>query len=291
MKIPMTGTTVRIGTFAFSVRLPAAERNLAQEILDLYTCYPGVGSDDFADFVITLNYPNVWQRFAERKIQVFLDGVPPYEPWPPELGVPMLESAINSWMGKNVARFLLIHAGAVERDGDVILLPGASGAGKSTLSVVLASRGWRLLSDEIAMVRPTDGLVIPHPRPITLKNTSIDMIAERLPEAQFTKRYEGTTKGTVAFVRPPGDAIKRALEPAKPAVVVFPRYNPDGRPKLKRLEKARAFLELVANTPHYGTHLETGFETLATLVEACDHYSLSYSSIDDAISLLENLRQ
>ena len=162
-KVPMTGATMRIGAFSFSVSIPVAEADLAQEISDLYGLYPQVGAGELTDFAITLTYPNLWRRFVGREIQVSFDGVPTYEPWPPALGVPMLESAINWCMGRDITRFLLIHAGVVERGGQALLLPGVSGAGKSTLCALLASRGWRLLSDEIAMVRPADGSILPHP--------------------------------------------------------------------------------------------------------------------------------
>jgi HprK-related kinase A len=201
----------------------------------------------------------------------------------------MLESALNAWMGKSISRYLLVHAGVVERRGWALVLPGASGAGKSTLSTVLASRGWRFLSDEIAIIRPDDGLILPHPRPVPLKNDSIDMMTERLPEAYISKRYEGTTKGTVAFLRPPSDAIQHALEPAKPKIVVFPQFDAKGKTELKRLEKAPAFMRLVDNSPQYFTLLETGFETLAAIVEACVHYKLTYDNVDSAISLIESL--
>ncbi len=139
------------------------------------------------------------------------------------------------------------------------------------------------------MVRPGDGRLQPHPRPISLKNASIDVIAKKMPDAHFSKRYEGTTKGTVAFMRAPHEAIKKAEQTAMPVLVVFPRYEPDARAELKPLEKAQAFMHLIDHSANYFTLLGTGFETLATLVEACTHYALSYSVLDDAVSLIEHL--
>jgi hypothetical protein len=55
------------------------------------------------------------------------------------------------------------------------------------------------------------------------------------------------------------------------------------------LEKAPAFMLLIENSPQYFTLLETGFETLASLVERCEHYKLAYNDVDDAISLIESL--
>ena len=124
---------------------------------------------------------------------------------------------------------------------------------------------------------------------ITLKNASIEIVMDRISKSHFHRSYEGTTKGTVAFVRPPKGAIERAMETAKPAIVVFPRFDPESQTVISSLEKSDAFRALVGNTPNYMTLLETGFETLATLVETCGLYTLSYRNIDEAISLIESI--
>ena len=46
----------------------------------------------------------------------------------------------------------LVHAAAVERDGQVMLLVGPSGAGKSTVTLALLGDGARYLTDECALV-------------------------------------------------------------------------------------------------------------------------------------------
>ncbi len=201
----------------------------------------------------------------------------------------MLESVINWFIGKYTTRFLLLHAGVVERDGRAIVLPASSGSGKSTLCAALVARGWRLLSDEFAMVRPSDGQIQPHPRPICLKNASIDVIVRELPDAHFSKRYEGTTKGTVADVRAPREAIEKADETANPVLVVFPRYLPDEQTALKSIEKAQALMFLINHSVNYFTMLDSGFEALAAVVDGSDQYTLVYRDLVEAISLIEGL--
>ncbi len=49
-------------------------------------------------------------------------------------------------------RFVL-HAGAIERSGQVVLVLGASGSGKSTLVVGALRAGWRALADDLVVVR------------------------------------------------------------------------------------------------------------------------------------------
>ena len=283
------GVTIQIGAFSVSIELQVAGSSLRQEISDLYALYPQENPDSLSDFTIALRSPNAWRSFFRpQMIQAYVNGRTRFQPMPQHLGVPMLESGMN-WFIANTTRFLLLHAAVVEQDRKAVLMPGASGVGKSTLCAALVCHGWRLLSDELAMVRPEDGRLQPHPRPISLKNSSIDVIAKKMPDAHFSKRYEGTARGTIAYMRAPQEAIRKAEQTARPVLLVFPKYEPDARAELRPIEKAQAIMRLIDQSPNYFTMLGAGFETLANLVEACDHYTLSYHFLDDAISLIESL--
>ena len=59
-----------------------------------------------------------------------------------------------------------------------MLLPAAPGSGKTTLCAGLSLRGWRLLSDEFGLIRPGTTDLVPVPRPMALKNESIDVIRQ-----------------------------------------------------------------------------------------------------------------
>lgn len=262
--------------------------DLLEEFANLYALYPKKhGASALADVRIALRYNGLFGNVIRRRVQARIDGHTPFEPVPRHFGVPILELSINWFIATQTTRFLLVHAAVVERDGVAVLMPGVSGAGKSTLCSALIARGWRLLSDEFAMVRPRDGLVQPHPRPISLKNESIELIARRMPDAYFSQAIPSTSEGTLAFVRAPQEAIVRADEPARPILVVFPRYGSNAQAALEPMEKASAFMKLVDHSLNYFTMLDTGFETLGTLVDACDHFVLPYHALDDAIALIE----
>jgi HprK-related kinase A len=281
------GAVLQIG--CFSVAIDVQGMDLMLEIESLYAPCVQASNGGPPDCAIALRCPNLWHRSFGGKTQLYVNGHAPFQAMPRRLGVPMLESGINWFLGTSTTRYLLLHAAVVEQNGRAILLPGPSGAGKSTLCAALVARGWRLLSDEFAMVRPDNGLIQPHPRPIGLKNESIDIIKNVMPDARFSRRYEGTTKGAIAYLPAPGEAIAKAEVPAEPALVIFPRYAADGRAAIERLEKAAAFMALIDRSANYFTMLDDGFETLAALVETCDHYTLSYATVDDAVTLLESV--
>jgi HprK-related kinase A len=283
------GAIVGIGGVSIAIDLHLAWPALQRQISDLYGDYPQHDPDDLPDLTIAIR-PQGWRsRLSGKAVRAFANGYAPYQAVPARLAVPAMEATINWYLWKYFARVLLLHAAVIERNGRAVLLPGPSGAGKSTLCTALIARGWRLLTDEIAMVRPQDGQVVPHPRPISLKNEAIEMAATALSDAYLSERFVNPTKGAVAFMRPPTLAIERAGETAEPALVVFPRYRPDATFEVEPIEKAHAFMRLVACSANYFTLLESGFETLANLVESCDHYALSYRSLDDAVSIVESL--
>lgn len=73
----------------------------------------------------------------------------------------MFEWGLNWVVAQNAHQFLVIHAAVVERHGRALIFPGAPGSGKSTLCAALLSRGWRLLSDEMALISRQNGEVTP----------------------------------------------------------------------------------------------------------------------------------
>ena len=56
-----------------------------------------------------------------------------------------------------------VHCSAIEMDGNALLISGFSGAGKSTLAGAFLNQGWKLLSDDVAMVARKDGKVFTSP--------------------------------------------------------------------------------------------------------------------------------
>ncbi len=54
-------------------------------------------------------------------------------------------------------------------------------------------------------------------------------------------------------------------------------------------EKAKAFMLLARQSPNYKIMLGRGFQTLANFVEACDHYTLTYSDLDEAVRSINEL--
>jgi HprK-related kinase A len=266
-------------------RLPA----LAAGIALLYADHPVEEPEGFADFHVRIAPPRGLRRWLRAQVLFQSDGSPPFHPLAAEQAFPMLEWGLNWCVASHCHQYLIVHAAVLERSGGALLLPGPPGSGKSTCCAGLVSRGWRLLSDELTLVDPASAAVAPLPRPVSLKNASIDIVRRFLPAAVLSPTVRDTLKGSVAHLKPPTDSVQRATEPARPRWIVLPRYEADAPARLKPLPKGRAFMQLADSAFNYSLHGRNGFDVLAQIVEACTCFELVYGELGEALRIFERL--
>ena len=278
---------MRTGPFAFRLRseVPAVAEGLAL----LYADYPRLGAQDFCDFTLDLHRVSGLRRWVRPQVQIVYDGTPVFEPLPLGHAFPLLEWTLNWCISTHAFEHLTLHAAVVERGGRAAILPAPPGSGKSTLCAALVHRGWRLLSDEMALVLLGDGRLSPLVRPVSLKNRSLEIIRQFAPAAVLSDETHDTSKGTVAHMKVAREQVLRMDETAQPAWVVFPRWVADAPARLEPRARADAFLELGRNAFNYGTLGGAGFDALADLVARCGCYDFSYSRLDDAIAVFDRL--
>jgi HprK-related kinase A len=266
-------------------RLPA----LAAGIALLYADHPVEEPGGFADFHVRIAPPRGLRRWLKAQVLFQCDGAPPFHPLPAEQAFPILEWGLNWCVSSHCNQYLIVHAAVLERSGGALLLPGPPGSGKSTCCAGLVSRGWRLLSDELTLIDPASAAVAPLPRPVSLKNASIDIVRRFLPAAVLSPTVRDTLKGSVAHLKPPRDSVRRATEPARPRWIVLPRYEAGAPARLKPLSKGRAFMQLADSAFNYSLHGRRGFELLADLVQGCACYELAYGDLEAALRTCQEL--
>lgn len=276
------GLRVRTGPFVTQIRSPLAE--VIDGVGLHYANHPVVGADVFADFHVTVARPAGPRRWVKRQVVFEFDGDVPFTPLPGDQGMPMLEWGMNWCVSNHCHQYLTIHAAVVEQGGRAVILPAPPGSGKSTLCAGLAFSGWRLLSDELALVDPRTGQVHGLARPISLKNASIDVMRRFAPQAKLGPVVHETTKGSVAHVQAPPASVEHVGRPAKPAWIVLPRYLADAPATLEPMSQAEAFMQLVDNSFNYHLYGARGFDLLAAVVDDCSCYRFTYSRLDEAAS-------
>lgn len=284
----MEGPGIYLRTGAFVTHVRSAIPSVANGIGLLYADYP-LADDDFADFHVTLDRPANLRRWYRPQVVFKFDGKSPFKPLPLEQAFPMFEWGLNWCVSSHVYRYLIIHAAVIERGGLAAILPAPPGSGKSTLCAALVNRGWRLLSDELTLVGIDDGKILPLPRPVSLKNASVDIIKSYVPAAVFSPTVMDTTKGSVAHMKPTADSVRRVGEKARPALVIFPQYRPDAHATLVPLPRARALMRVAENAFNFHALGRRGFETLAGMIDNAKCFEFSYSRLDDAVATFASL--
>lgn len=285
----LAGKGLGIAIGPFNVMLASPIPTVAQGVSQLYDRFELVEDGNFVDFRTALSSPSVLRRWFRPQVIFSLDGQLPFKPLPRNQAFAMFEWGLNWCVANSAHQYLIIHAAVAEKNGVTCIFPGAPGSGKSTLCAGLVSRGWRLLSDEMAMISNATGAVIPIPRPISLKNQSIEVIQAYSPQVTIGHIAYDTLKGTVAHMRPPDMSVERQDEPGMAGMIVFPKYQAEAETRLSPLDKSEAFLKLADNSFNYNVLGLTGFDTLARLIDGCDCYDFEYHDLDDARSTLESL--
>ncbi|WP_156678845.1 HprK-related kinase A [Sphingomonas profundi] len=276
---------VKVGPVGF--RVGSAWRGPIVALAALYAGYPAPDGA-VPDFTVRLEPERPWRRLLRPSVAVRGDYViPDAAPLPLAQGLLAAEMGMNLQMALGARRWLLLHASGVERDGRALLMSGHSGAGKSTLSALLAERGWRLLGDEFALVDLASGAVHPFPRPISLKNEAIAVMAAEVAADRLGPLLAGTPKGDVRHLRPPADAIARMGETARPALLLFPRFGhvEDVRP----MGEVETFVRLTQASTNYIALGEAGFAALTGLVRSVPALAIDYADTAGAVRLVERL--
>lgn len=276
---------LKIGPAAF--RIASAWRRPLDQLASLYRDYPAPDGGQ-VDFTVRLEPEKPWRRHIRPSVHIGGDfWLPDAAPLPLTQGLLAAEMGMNLQMALGWRRHLLLHASSVEKDGKALVMTGLSGSGKSTLSAMLAERGWRFMGDEFALLAPASGHIMPFPRLISLKNEAIAAMQKVASSDRFGPQLRGTPKGDIRHLVPPLEAITQMNAPARPALLLFPRFG--HAPELRDMGQAEIFVRLTQASTNYVALGEAGFQSLTRFVEQVPARAMDYQSVDQAVELIDGL--
>tara|TARA_R110000868_G_scaffold46866_2_gene154406 strand:- start:633 stop:1502 length:870 start_codon:yes stop_codon:yes gene_type:complete len=276
---------LKIGPAAF--RIASAWRRPLEELEALYRDFPSP-TDNSVDFTVRLEPEKPWRRYIRPSVHIGGDfWLPDAAPLPLAQGLLAAEMGMNLQMALGWRRHLLLHASSVEKDGKALIMTGLSGSGKSTLSAMLAERGWRFMGDEFALLSLDTGEIFPFPRLISLKNQAIAAMQTVVPDSRFGPEMKATPKGDIRHLVPSKASIVRMDEPARPALLLFPRFG--YAPELREMGQSEIFVRLTQASTNYVALGEPGFHALTGFVDRVPARAMDYQSIDQAEELIESL--
>jgi HprK-related kinase A len=281
------GLGVRLGPF--DVKLRSDVTAIDAPLYRLYRDYPVLDDDRVFSMHLRLRPSRVFPRLDRPTVRLLVDGRAPHEDLPRTQALAVLEWGINLVIALRSHSLLMLHSGAVERGGHVMLFPAWPGSGKTTLCAALAHRGWRLFSDEFGLVRPDTVEALPIPRPMPLKNESIAVIKAFAPDVELGPTIPNTRKGTIAHVKAPAASIREAGRSASVRWIVFPQWSASSKLVCEEMPKAEAFLMLATNAFNYEMLGEAAFAAVRQLVTGATCYRLVYSDLTRVVPLLSDL--
>jgi len=285
----LAGQGLWIDLGAARLRIRCDVRGLDPQLQAAYRFHPFVQQAPWADLHIDLVRPPGIRRWVRRQVVLRCDGEQPFEPFPADSALPLLEWGGNWLIARRMHDLLLLHAGAVEKDGRALLLPALPGSGKSTLTAALSLRGWRLLSDEFGAFDPAERVFRALLKPAALKNASIPLMRRFAPDACFGPEFPKTRKGTVAHLAASREAVERRHEPALPGAIVLPQWRAGSSTSLQPVAPRAVFGALAFNAFNYKVLGAVGFEAVVYLARSCPAWQIIYSDLDEAIAAIDGL--
>ena len=241
-----------------------------------------------ADATVRLFAARPWRRWLRPSVHIGGDFiVPDALPLPLSMGLLAAEMGMNLQVALGWRRHMLLHASAVARDGRAVILSGESGSGKSTLAALLGEGAWRLMGDEFTLIEPASGDALGFPRAVSLKNAAIAEMAARVDPARLGPLLAGTPKGDIRHLIPRADAIAAMHEPARPALILFPRFG--GAAAIEPMAPGEVFVRLTEASTNYVALGEAGFAALARLVRETPAFGISYPDSAAGMALVEQL--
>lgn len=242
----------------------------------------------YVDYQLSVLKNTGVRKFYKPQARFFCDQREPFKPLNQNQAFAMLEWGMNWTVAAHELQYVIFHSAVLEKDGKAIVFPAPPGSGKSTLTAHLANNGWRLLSDEMALIEPCTQSVMPFVRPICLKNQSISLAKKWFPNAIYSSIAKDTHKGDVIHMAPQQAAFDRNEERAEIVGIVFPKFSANEALTIYQLDMREAFMQVVENAFNFTAIGERGFETVTALIEKVQVFEICYNDLEEVDSFLRD---
>jgi hypothetical protein len=179
--------------------------------------------------------------------------------------------------------FLMLHAGAVARGGQAVLLPAPPEGGKSCLVLALLQAGFDYLSDEVGALDPVTERAYPFEKRITLGPQSLRFfpgLEERLDDR---RGLSGELRDR--YVRP--EDVGAGVAGASPVRwVVFLSADRNGPPRLEPVPRAEAVTRMAASAFNLYRYGERGVVLLSRVAREARAFELRGGTPAERAALL-----
>ncbi|WP_434363017.1 HprK-related kinase A [Parasalinivibrio latis] len=269
--------------FSISTSLPLVQHYLEE----VYAEHLSLEPEAYFDYAIQLLPGKGARRWWRRQVRFCFNHQMPFKPMPLAHANAVLEWGMNWVIAGNAHQYLIVHAAVVAKNGKAVIICAPSGSGKSTLCAYLVSRGWKLLSDELALVDHNTLTVEGLNRPMNLKNGSIPVISPYFQSRQFSEEIRDTHKGTLKLLYPDaGQQLPAGLH-VSPSLLVFVKHSTTEKCFIEKVPPCEALTEILQQSFNHGTLHQKGFVTGRKLVDHTPAVYVEYSDFSACERALE----
>ncbi len=213
----------------------------------------------------------------------------PFLEYPPVL----IHQIINGTSSDRLVKFgiMPLHAAAISKRKEALILVGEQKSGKTTLSLSLAQHGYNYFSDDIALLNINSKEIVPYYRGINPRESTIKMFPF-LKEQSFSHPYidydDRDQRWSVELKKASGIKLsqKSSLK-----YIIFPKYKPCQSFQCNKLSKSKAIVMLLNNMKVVPTALmgSSVINVLNNLLNNTEIYSIKYSDSNSAIEFVDSL--
>jgi hypothetical protein len=216
-----------------------------------------------------------------RRLRLYVDGTRRWSADRPEELLHRTRVEINQLAIDRTGGRLRFHAGAVERDGEVVMIAGDSGRGKSTLTAALVQRGFAYLTDELAAIDPETLAVLPYPKAVDLDVGSHDLLGLDLESGEDVTwaHKRAVTPGRLGSVSPGGRLVL--------VVLLNDEIATNARSDAPPAPGANAVVELIGLTFGPSFEDDTTLDMLARIATTVPMLRLPRGTLPEACARIE----
>lgn len=201
-----------------------------------------------------------------------------YSPFPPFFFEPLRSS------------FYRLHAACLSLNGQAVILPAAPDTGKTTLTLALLQRGFKLLSDDVTLIKYGDCRIRCFPRSACI-HENLPAHFKELRDFENSMDFFIDAEGERVCYVPLNNIFKGCYsEEAIPSKIFFLKRDEGRSVELKPIKKSSAVFGLLRNAVSYHSEdIKKIMDLLSEVANMSETYVLEYGDFKDAADFIFNL--
>jgi hypothetical protein len=227
-------------------------------------------------------------RADPQTCDIYIDGVGFKEALPKNMVLPHLVTVLFVRCCEALKERLLFHAAVIAGGGRAAIFPGEAGSGKTTLAVALMARGYRVFSDELAVLNVESLCVSPLPLPMSIKSGSAEPLSRLYPGLADSAIHLRSDGKKVRYLSPTAIGRTGTADGSAPlAVLVFPMYIKGAINRLVAVDQVEVLRRLAKAGSSNRDLTRRDVDAMVSLAKTRPCYEFIFGDVCRAAAFLE----